>query len=308
MCIWIRGLRLLKIAYHPIYKYELPEGHRFPMLKYELLREQLLYEGTVTEENFFQPEALEEETLLLTHEEGYWNRLKRQELSPKEVKAIGFPMTPRLVERGRHISNGTAQCALHAKNFGVALNIAGGTHHSFSYKGEGFCVLNDIAIAANYLLHLEAAKKILIVDLDVHQGNGTAQIFEEEERVFTFSMHGAKNYPARKERSDLDIGLPDGMTDEPYLRILRNTLPGLIDSVEPDFIFYLSGVDVLASDKLGRLSLSLDGCKERDRIVLEACRLQRIPVAVSMGGGYSERISTIVEAHANTFRLAAEIW
>ncbi|MBK7338421.1 MAG: histone deacetylase [Saprospirales bacterium] len=298
---------MLKIAYHPIYKYELPEGHRFPMLKYELLREQLLYEGTVTEENFFQPEALEEETLLLTHEEGYWNRLKRQELSPKEVKAIGFPMTPRLVERGRHISNGTAQCALHAKNFGVALNIAGGTHHSFSYKGEGFCVLNDIAIAANYLLHLEAAKKILIVDLDVHQGNGTAQIFEEEERVFTFSMHGAKNYPARKERSDLDIGLPDGMTDEPYLRILRNTLPGLIDSVEPDFIFYLSGVDVLASDKLGRLSLSLDGCKERDRIVLEACRLQRIPVAVSMGGGYSERISTIVEAHANTFRLAAEI-
>ena len=308
MCIWIRGLRLLKIAYHPIYKYELPEGHRFPMLKYELLREQLLYEGTVTEENFFQPEALEEETLLLTHEEGYWNRLKRQELSPKEVKAIGFPMTPRLVERGRHISNGTAQCALHAKNFGVALNIAGGTHHSFSYKGEGFCVLNDIAIAANYLLHLEAAKKILIVDLDVHQGNGTAQIFEEEERVFTFSMHGAKNYPARKERSDLDIGLPDGMTDEPYLRILRNTLPGLIDSVEPDFIFYLSGVDVLASDKLGRLSLSLDGCKERDRIVLEACRLQRIPVAVSMGGGYSERISTIVEAHANTFRLAGEIF
>lgn len=308
MFIWIRGLRLLKIAYHPIYKYELPEGHRFPMLKYELLREQLLYEGTVTEENFFQPEALEETTLLLTHEEEYWNRLKRQELSPKEVKAIGFPMTLRLVERGRHISNGTAQCALHAKNFGVALNIAGGTHHSFSYKGEGFCVLNDIAIAANYLLHLEAAKKILIVDLDVHQGNGTAQIFEEEERVFTFSMHGAKNYPARKERSDLDIGLPDGMTDEPYLRILRNTLPGLIDSVEPDFIFYLSGVDVLASDKLGRLSLSLDGCKERDRIVLEACRLQRIPVAVSMGGGYSERISTIVEAHANTFRLAGEIF
>lgn len=299
---------MLKIAYHPIYKYELPEGHRFPMLKYELLREQLLYEGTVAEENFFRPEALEEEVLLLTHEEGYWNRLKRQELSPKEVKAIGFPMTPRLVERGRHISNGTAQCALHAKDFGVALNIAGGTHHSFSYKGEGFCVLNDIAIAANYLLHLEAANKILIVDLDVHQGNGTAQIFEEEERVFTFSMHGAKNYPARKERSDLDIGLPDGMTDEPYLRILRNTLPALIDSVEPDFIFYLSGVDVLATDKLGRLSLSLDGCKERDRIVLEACRRHKIPVAVSMGGGYSERISTIVEAHANTFRLAAEIW
>jgi acetoin utilization deacetylase AcuC-like enzyme len=299
---------MLKIAFHPIYKYELPEGHRFPMVKYELLPEQLLYEGTVSAANFFEPEALEEEALLWTHEEAYWNKLKTQSLSAKEIRAIGFPMTPKLIERGRHISNGTVQCAFYAQQYGVALNIAGGTHHSFTYKGEGFCVLNDIAIAANYLLRKGRAQKILVVDLDVHQGNGTAQIFAREERVFTFSMHGAKNYPARKENSDLDIGLPDGLTDEPYLRILRNTLPGLIDAVAPDFIFYLSGVDVLASDKLGRLSMSLEGCKERDRIVLDACKKNNIPVAVSMGGGYSERISTIVEAHANTFRLAQELF
>lgn len=299
---------MLKIAFHPSYKYELPPGHRFPMVKYELLPEQLLYEGTVTEANFFQPEALAEEVILWTHQEEYWTKLKEQRLSAKEIRAIGFPMTERLVQRGRHIANGTVQAALYAQEHGVAMNIAGGTHHSFSYKGEGFCVLNDIAIASNYLLREGKARKILIVDLDVHQGNGTAQIFQNEDRVFTFSMHGAKNYPARKERSSLDIGLPDGMTDEPYLRILRSTLPALIDSVEPDFIFYLSGVDVLETDKLGRLSLSLEGCRERDRIVLEACRRNRIPVAASMGGGYSDRIATIVEAHANTYRLAQEIF
>ncbi len=299
---------MLKIAFHPTYKYELPPGHRFPMVKYELLPEQLLYEGTVTEANFFQPEALAEEVILWTHQEEYWTKLKEQRLSAKEIRAIGFPMTERLVQRGRHIANGTVQAALYAQEHGVAMNIAGGTHHSFSYKGEGFCVLNDIAIASNYLLREGKARKILIVDLDVHQGNGTAQIFQNEDRVFTFSMHGAKNYPARKERSSLDIGLPDGMTDEPYLRILRSTLPALIDSVEPDFIFYLSGVDVLETDKLGRLSLSLEGCRERDRIVLETCRRNRIPVTASMGGGYSDRIATIVEAHANTYRLAQEIF
>ena len=299
---------MLKIALHPIYKYELPEGHRFPMVKYELLPEQLLYEGTVQEANFFQPEALDEEVILWTHEHGYWQKLKTQQLSAKEIRAIGFPMTERLVHRGRHIANGTVQAALFAQQYGIAMNIAGGTHHSFTNRGEGFCVLNDIAIAANFLLQKELARKILVVDLDVHQGNGTAQIFRHEDRVFTFSMHGAKNYPARKEQSDLDIGLPDKLTDEPYLRILRSTLPALIDSVEPDLIFYLSGVDVLESDKLGRLSMSLEGCRERDRIVLETCKQNGIPVAVSMGGGYSEKIATIVEAHANTYRLAQEIF
>ncbi|MBK7869819.1 MAG: histone deacetylase [Saprospiraceae bacterium] len=299
---------MLKIAFHPIYKYELPEGHRFPMVKYELLPEQLLYEGTVNQDNFFQPEPISEETILLTHTELYWEKLKYQALDKKEIRAIGFPMSETLVQRGRHIANGTIQCALYAQEFGIALNIAGGTHHAFADRGEGFCLFNDIAIAANYLLHHKKANKILIVDLDVHQGNGTARIFKNEDRVFTFSMHGEKNYPVRKEQSDLDIGLPDQTEDTPYLKILRNTLPALIESVEPDLVFYLSGVDVLATDKLGRLNMSMAGCKERDRIVLEACKQNNIPLSVSMGGGYSERIAHIVEAHANTYRLAQEIF
>lgn len=299
---------MLKIAFHPIYKYELPEGHRFPMVKYELLPEQLLYEGTVTNDNFFMPEPISEETILLTHSEDYWEKLKNQNLSRKEIRAIGFPMSEMLVHRGRFIANGTIQCALYAQQFGVALNIAGGTHHAFTNRGEGFCLFNDIAIAANYLLANNISKRILVVDLDVHQGNGTAQIFQEDARVFTFSMHGERNYPVRKERSDLDIGLPDKTEDSYYLKILRNTLPALIDSVEPDLVFYLSGVDVLETDKLGRLSMSLAGCRERDRIVFEACKKNNIPVAVSMGGGYSERIAHIVEAHANTYRVAQEVF
>lgn len=299
---------MLKIAYSPVYKYLLPEKHRFPMEKYELLPEQLLYEGTVNARNFFEPGPLDEAVILRTHEAGYWQKLKTMSLTDREIRAIGFPMSEALVQRGRHISNGTVQCALYAKQFGVAMNIAGGTHHSFTNKGEGFCLLNDIAIAANYLLDQQLAAKILIIDLDVHQGNGTAQIFRNEPRVFTFSMHGERNYPARKEQSDLDIGLPDGIDDNAYLDILQKELPRLFDTVVPDFIFYLSGVDVLATDKLGRLGLSLAGCKERDRMVLQLCKQHRLPVAVSMGGGYSERIATIVEAHANTFRLAAEIF
>lgn len=299
---------MLKIAFAPIYRYDLPPGHRFPMEKYEILPEQLLYEGTVRPDNFFEPQPIEAPVILLTHEAEYWEKLKSQTLTAKEIRAIGFPMTPRLVDRGRYIAAGTIECALYARQYGVALNIAGGTHHAFSYKGEGFCVFNDIAIAANYLLNKGLVQKILVVDLDVHQGNGTAQIFSEEPRVFTFSMHGEKNYPVRKERSDLDIGLPDGTEDAPYLRILRNTLPQLIDAVQPDLVFYLSGVDVLATDKLGRLSLSMAGCKERDRVVLETCRRNGIPVAVSMGGGYSQRLAQVIEAHANTYRLAQELF
>lgn len=299
---------MLKIAWSPIYKYQLPEGHRFPMEKYDLLPEQLLYEGTAGNENFFAPVPVEEAVILLSHEAEYWQRLKNQTLAPKEIRAIGFPMTETLVRRGTHISGGTVQCAQFAIEYGCSMNIAGGTHHAFSYKGEGFCLLNDIAIAANFLLKEGLSQKILIVDLDVHQGNGTAQIFSNESRVYTFSMHGAKNYPTRKEKSDLDIGLPDKTEDREYLKILKATLPPLIEAIQPDFVFYLSGVDVLESDKLGRLSMSLEGCKARDRFVFETCKNYRLPVAVSMGGGYSERLATIVEAHANTFRLAQEVF
>lgn len=299
---------MLKIAFSPIYKYELPEGHRFPMLKYELVPEQLLYEGTVTESNFFHPQPLDEPQILLTHTLEYWNKLQQQTLSVKEIRAIGFPMRPELVWRGRHIAQGTIDCARYARQYGVSLNVAGGTHHAYADRGEGFCVFNDIAIAANYLLHTGEAKKILVIDLDVHQGNGTAHIFQHEDRVFTFSMHGAKNYPHRKEQSDLDIALPDKTTDDLYLKLLQETLPRLFDQVQPDLAFYLSGVDVLESDRLGRLSMSLQGCKERDRFVLRTCKANGVPVAVSMGGGYSPRIAAIVEAHANTYRVASELF
>jgi acetoin utilization deacetylase AcuC-like enzyme len=206
------------------------------------------------------------------------------------------------------IANGTVQAALYALESGAAMNIAGGTHHAFTDRGEGFCLLNDIAIAANYLLEKNLVQKILVVDLDVHQGNGTAEIFRNEPRVFTFSMHGEKNYPLHKEQSDLDIPLPDGTGDKTYLRQLGKTLPALIDTHEPGFIFFQSGVDVLASDKLGRLAMTVAGCRERDRLVFEQCRQHKIPVVASMGGGYSQRVADIVEAHANTYRLAREIF
>lgn len=295
---------MLKIAYHPIYQHPLPEKHRFPMLKYELIPEQLIYEGTITEANIFAPEPLDEPTILATHDADYWYRLKNLELTRKEIRATGFPLSAELVKREIMIAKGTIDCALYAQQFGIAMNVAGGTHHAFTNRGEGFCLLNDMAIASNYLLNNNLAKSILIVDLDVHQGNGTAEIFKNDNRVFTFSMHGANNYPLRKEVSDLDIGLPDNADDALFLSTLYDTLPPLIDNLEPDFIFYLSGVDILKTDKLGRLAVSMKGCKERDRFVFDQCLKNEIPVAVSMGGGYSPQITHILEAHANTFRLA----
>lgn len=299
---------MLKIAFSPIYKYELPVNHRFPMIKYELLPEQLLYEGTVTDQNFFFPNALEDHLIQLTHSKDYIGKLNHQCLSSKEIRNIGFPMSDVLVQRGKHIANGTYLAAMHAMQSGIGMNIAGGTHHSFSDHGEGFCLFNDIAIAANILLSKNKVKKILIVDLDVHQGNGTANIFSNISDVFTFSMHGEKNYPTRKESSDFDIGMPDKCEDLYYLSCLKEVLPKLLDNVQPDFIFYLAGVDILESDKLGRLTISKQGCKERDRYVLQLAKDNKIPIAVTMGGGYSPKIADIIDAHANTFRLAQEIY
>ena len=278
------------------------------MIKYELIPEQLLYEGTVSEDQFFHPEPLSDEQILLTHTAEFLDKLKNQTLSAKEIRAIGFPMTPLLIQRGRHIANGTLQCAKYAMKYGAAMNIAGGTHHSFADHGEGFCIYNDIAISAHNLLAEGSIKKALVVDLDVHQGNGTAKIFEGDDRVFTWSVHGERNYPTRKENSDLDTALPDKTEDALYLKTIQEILPRLIQEVEPDIVFYLSGVDILESDKLGRLSVSIAGCKERDRIVLETCKENDLPVAISMGGGYSPRIADIIDAHANTYRLAQEIW
>ncbi len=299
---------MLKIAFSEVYKYSLPEGHRFPMEKYELLPEQLLYEGTVKPENFFEPDKLTTEKLLLTHTSEYLSKLENLTLSRKEERNIGFPVRKDLIERGKVIANGTFQCAKFALQYGVAMNIAGGTHHACADKGEGFCVFNDMAIASHLLFQNNLVKKILFVDLDVHQGNGNARIFMNDDRVFTFSMHGANNYPLRKEQSDLDIGVPDRIEDKAYLSLLYNTLPRLFDEVQPDIVFYQSGVDILETDKLGRLSVSLEGCKARDRFVLQQCRINNVPVVVSMGGGYSVKISSIIEAHANTYREAQSIF
>lgn len=299
---------MLKIAYHPIYRHPLPEGHRFPMIKYELLPQQLLHEGTCSEENFFEPSIPDDKHILAAHDEIYFRDLMGLELSKSAVRKIGFPLSDALVTRERIIADGTIKGCEFALEHGIAMNIAGGTHHAYSDRGEAFCMLNDQAIGARYLQRNLQIDNILIVDLDVHQGNGTAEIFQTDRSVFTFSMHGKGNYPFKKETSDLDIALEKDTTDQEYLSILKNTLPELLEKVRPDFIFYLCGVDVLASDKLGTLAMTLEGCRERDRFVLQTCHDANIPVQCSMGGGYSPDIKTIVEAHANTFRLAQDIY
>lgn len=278
------------------------------MLKYELIHEQLLYEGTCTEANFFGPAPVDDRWVLGVHTPEYVQALKTGTVDPKMMRRIGFPLTPELIEREWIITQGTIDCTQLARRDGVAMNIAGGTHHAFPERGEGFCMLNDVGVAAHYLLETGQARQILVIDLDVHQGNGTACMFQHEPRVFTFSVQGQDNYPLKKEQSDLDINLPSGTTDDVYLNTLYDRLPGLIQQVQPDFLFYVSGVDILASDRLGKLSVSRDGCKQRDIFVFEQALKHGLPMAVSMGGGYSPRLTDIVEAHCNTFRVAADLF
>lgn len=299
---------MLKIAWCPQYVLPLPPNHRFPMSKYEVLPLQLLHEGTIRDDNLFHPESISEDLILAVHEANYWKRLHALALDPKEIRRTGFPLTRQLVDREVIIASGTVACTRYALQYGVAMNIAGGTHHAFSDRGEGFCLLNDIAIAAQHLLDERIARKILVIDLDVHQGNGTAQIFRNEPRVFTFSMHGVNNYPLHKEASDLDIGLADHTNDAFYMSVLQLNLDQLLSHVEPDFIFFQSGVDILDTDQLGRLDVTRAGCKQRDRIVLQKARDHKIPVVVTMGGGYSKNFLDIIEAHANTYRVAQEIF
>ena len=299
---------MLKIAFNNNYIHPLEENHRFPMIKYELIPEQLIRENTCSDKNFFKPEMIDEKIVLKTHQLQYFNRLKKQKLSSKEIREIGFPFSKDLYIREMTILKGTIDCVNFSIDNGISMNIAGGTHHAFYDRGEAFCMLNDQAIAANYILDNGLGKKILIIDLDVHQGNGTASIFKNNDSVFTLSFHGKNNYPFRKEKSDLDIELDDNTDDEIYLNLLKETIPEILDKTEPDFIFYLSGVDVLKNDKLGRLSMSIEGCKERDKYIIETCYNNSIPIQISMGGGYSSILKDILEAHSNTFRLAQEIY
>ena len=299
---------MLKVAWNEYFCHELPKGHRFPMQKYSLLPQQLLYEGTLNNENLFSPERANKESILNVHNGEYVQKLTEQKLSRKEERATGFPLSTKLLEREYFITGGTMQCVDFALQFGASGNIAGGTHHAFKDRGEGFCLFNDIAVGSVYALKNSRVNQILVIDLDVHQGNGTAKIFEDDNRVFTFSMHGAKNYPMHKEISDRDVELKDGITDDDYLSLLKENLNEILKKVNPDLIFYQAGVDILSTDKLGRLGVSISGCRQRDKIVFENAHKYKIPIVFNMGGGYSEKLSDIIEAHANTYRTALDVF
>jgi acetoin utilization deacetylase AcuC-like enzyme len=295
------------IAFHPIYVHPLPENHRFPMEKYELLPKQLLHEGTANESDFFEPDTIDVSKVLAVHQTTYWDKLSNLQLSDREQRVSGFVHSRELIQRELCIMEGTRRLAEEALTKKLGFNIAGGTHHAFAERGEGFCLLNDQVIAANDLLSQHGVNKILIVDLDVHQGNGTAAMLQNDERVFTFSMHGRNNYPLQKERSNLDLELEDGIQDKEYLQILSRHLDQILSGFAPDFIFYQCGVDILSSDKLGKLGISMKGCQERDRIVFDVVRQLNVPVVCTMGGGYSPQIKDIVEAHAQTFRIGMDL-
>lgn len=298
---------MYKVAWDPIFVAPLPENHRFPMLKYELIPAQLIHHGIIESQQLFSPKVMSNDLILNVHSNEYLSHLEKGTLDKRAQRKLGLPLNDLMVRREKVIMQGTLDNAIYALEDGISFNVAGGTHHSYKDSGEGFCLLNDIAIAAKYLLDAKGLRS-LVVDLDVHQGNGTASIFEEEPNIFTFSMHGEKNYPLKKESSDLDIHLADGIGDKEYLRILEKELSTLLDDFQPDFIFYQSGVDPLESDKLGRLGLTIDGLYQRDLFVLNKCKEGNVPVAISMGGGYSPEIGDIVNAHCQTYEIASNLY
>jgi acetoin utilization deacetylase AcuC-like enzyme len=277
------------------------------MEKYDLIPRQLVYEGIVSESQIVAPKQLDLELVAQVHDADYLHRLYNGLLTPREQRVSGFVHSPLLIERELVIMEGTRLAAEYAyKNKSIGFNVAGGTHHAFTNRAEGFCLLNDQAIAAQWLLNETEVKCILIIDLDVHQGNGTAEIFQNRPEVFTFSMHGKNNYPLQKEISDLDIPLDDGCDDATFLKLLVDSLSKIEKVFTPDFIFYQCGVDILATDALGKLGVTQQGCMERDRMVFEFAKKLDVPVVCSMGGGYSKDIRHIVDAHVNTYRLASD--
>ncbi len=299
---------MIYIAFSSYYHHPLPEGHKFPMDKYIKIPEQLLKEGTYTKRNFFEPKLTGDDFISLVHSNKYIAKLKHNNITKQEERRLGFPLSPELIKREALICSGNSQAALLAMENGVSFNAAGGTHHAHCDFGEGYCMFNDIAVASQYLLNNREVNQILVIDLDVHQGNGTANIFSNESRVFTFSMHSETSFPLRKAKSDLDIALAPLTDDNEYLSLLGDQLPKLIENVKPDFIFYQCGVDILTNDQLGHLNVTKKGCAERDRIVLESAHKYGIPLTASMGGGYARDIDEIVDAHCNTYRIAKEIF
>ena len=287
------------------YVFPLPEGHRFPVAKYALLRQRVLDLGIVTPDRLHEPERAPLADVRLVHDAEYVSRFAAGTLSAAEMRRIGFVWSEQLVERSFRAVGGTCEAARFALRHGIAMNLAGGTHHAFPDHGEGFCVFNDVAIAIRALQHDGLAKRVCVVDLDVHQGNGTHAIFAADERVFTFSMHGARNFPFRKVPGRLDVELNDGTGDEEYLELLARNLPRVLSEADPDLVIYLAGADPLEHDRLGRLRLTFAGLARRDAHVLECCRDIGLPVAITMSGGYATPIEHSVAAHAETARIAA---
>lgn len=286
------------------YVITLPDGHRFPIAKYGLLRDAVLEEGVVAPQALHDPARVPIEDVERVHESEYITRLLRGTMPAAEQRALGFPWSEGLVERSFRASGGTLEAALHAHTAGIAMNLAGGTHHAFATHGEGFCVLNDVAIAVRGLRARGLIRRAAVVDLDVHQGNGTHSIFADDEDLFTFSMHGRRNYPFRKVAGRLDVELEDGTEDTEYLEKLAAALPGVLAASRPDMVFYLAGADPHEGDSLGRLKLSFDGLMRRDALVLEAARAVGVPVTIAIAGGYGANIRDTVRVHVNTARVA----
>ncbi|MDQ1522576.1 MAG: hypothetical protein QOE47_500 [Pyrinomonadaceae bacterium] len=293
----------MQVFYTPRYYADIGEGHVFPIRKFELVRDRLLAEGTLAPSEIIEPQPAPVSDVLLVHTEDYVTRLRAGALTARELRRLGLPWSKALVRRSFLATGGTIRAARAALTDGIASNLAGGTHHAFPDHGEGFCVLNDVAVAIRVLRRDALVERVAVVDLDVHQGNGTATIFEGDAGVYTFSIHGAKNYPVFKARSTLDVELPDATGDDEYLRALAEHLPRVFTH-RPDIVFYLGGADPYAGDKLGRLSLSLAGLRARDEFVLGECRARGVPVATVMSGGYAADINDTVEIHCNTIRAA----
>jgi acetoin utilization deacetylase AcuC-like enzyme len=298
----------VRLFYTDVFVLPLPAGHRFPMEKYARLRQRLLASGDFAESDFHLPPAASDEELARAHDLDYIRQVSDGSLPERMQKAIGFPWSEGMVERSRRSAGATLAACRAALADGVAANLAGGTHHAFRDRGEGFCVFNDAAVAARAMQAEGRAERILIVDCDVHQGNGTASILRGDDNVFTFSIHGARNFPFTKESSDLDIELPDACSDEAYLLQLDHGLATAFDLARPQLVIYLAGADPYVDDRLGRLALSMDGLAERDRRVFARCRQAGIPAAIAMAGGYARQIDDTVAIHANTIRLARDHW
>lgn len=297
----------MKVFYTPRYYADIGNGHIFPIRKFEFVRDRLLAEGTLHKSELTEPQPATVEQVRLVHTEDYVSRLCAGTLTAKELRRLGLPWSESLVRRSFYAAGGTIAAAYAALDEGYASNLAGGTHHSFADRGEGFCVFNDVAVAIRVLRHEGLIGRAAIVDCDVHQGNGTATIFAGDPDTFTFSIHGANNYPLFKTRSSLDVELPDGTTDREYLDCLVSHFPAVFAS-DPEIVFYLAGADPYAGDKLGRLALTIDGLRERDECVLRECYDREVPVVTVMSGGYGKDINDTIEIHCNTIRAVKEVF